>query len=107
MIDSAASSVQPDGDGAAALTQSYLRLRGMVRDLVEESSATLDEFDRAFPEIEGVEVTTDEHPRNMAMRPMKYAPHAREAKALLGQLAGWVSGLIEELEYEQRTGDAS
>lgn len=40
----------------------------------------------------------------MAMRPMKYAPHARQAKALLGQLAGWVSGLIAELEYEQRSG---
>ena len=105
MIDSCCKPVEPDGDGAAALTQSYLRLRGMVRDLVEESSATLDEFDRAFPEIEGVAVETDQHPRTMAMRPMKYAPHAREAKALLGQLAGWVSGLIEELEYEQRTGE--
>jgi hypothetical protein len=58
----------------------------MVRDLVEESSATLEEFDTAFPEIEPVEIETHEHPREMAMRPMKYAPHARQAKALLGQL---------------------
>jgi len=49
----------------------------MVRDLVEESSATLEEFDTAFPEIEPVEIETHEHPREMAMRPMKYAPHAR------------------------------
>jgi hypothetical protein len=101
MIESAASSVAPDGDGAAALTQGYLRLRGMVRDLVEESSATVEEFDAAFPEIEPVDIETYEGPRDMAMRPMKYAPHARHAKALLGQLAGWVSGLIAELEHEQ------
>jgi hypothetical protein len=104
MIESAATSVDPDGDGAGALTQGYIRLRRMVRDLVEESSATVEEFDMAFPEIEPVEIETHEHPREMAMRPMKYAPHARQAKALLGQLAGWVSGLIAELEYEQRSG---
>lgn len=104
MIESASTAVDPDGDGAAALTQSYIRLRRMVRDLVGESSATLDEFDAAFPEIDPVEIKTHNDPRSMAMRPMKYAPHARHAKALLGQLAGWVSGLIAELEYEQRSG---
>lgn len=71
----------------------------MVRDLVEESSATLEEFDTAFPEIEPVEIETHEHPREMAMRPMKYAPHARGAPR-----AAQVSGLIAELEYEQRSG---
>src|SRR5437763_1949626 len=100
MIESAATSVPGDGDGAAALTQSYLRLRGMVRNLVGESSATLEEFDSAFPEIEPIQIPGREHPRNMAKRAMQYAPHAREAKALLGQLAGWVSGLIDELELE-------
>jgi hypothetical protein len=102
MIESAAASVEPDGDGAAALTQSYLRLRGMVRDLVDDSSATLAEFDAAFPEIEPVELNSHEHPRQMGMRGMRYAPHARQAKALLGQLAGWVSGLISELEYRHQ-----
>src|SRR4051794_22092337 len=91
MIASAAASVAPYGDGAAALTQGYMRLRGMVRNLVGESSATLQEFDTAFPEIEVIEIDPYEHPRQMGMRPMQYAPHARRAKALLGQLAGWVS----------------
>jgi hypothetical protein len=76
----------------------------MVRDLVEESSATLEEFDAALPEIEPVEIETHEHPREMAMRPMKYGPHARQAKALLGQLAGWVSGLIAELRIRAALG---
>ena len=104
MIESAAISVEPDGDGAAALTSGYLRLRSMVRELVAESSATLEEFDTAFPEIEPVEIDSHEHPRLMAQRGIRYAPHARQARALLGQLAGWVSGLIAELEYEQRSG---
>jgi hypothetical protein len=104
MIESAAASVEPDGDGAAALTQSYMRLRAMLRELVEDSSATLEEFDRAFPEIEGVEIVSHEHPRQMGMRGMRYAPHALQAKALLGQLGGWVSGLIAELEHEHRSG---
>ena len=69
---------------------------------MESSSASLDEFDAAFPEIDVIEIPANEHPRNIGMRAMKYAPHAKRAQALLAQLAGWVSGLIEELEYEQR-----
>jgi hypothetical protein len=103
MIESAATSVEPDGDGASALTQSYMRLRGLVSQLVEESGATHEEFNAAFPEIEEIKIEGHQHPREMAMRPMKYAPQAREAKALLGQLAGWVSGLIDELEHEHRS----
>ena len=101
MINSAATSVEADGDGAVALTQGYARLRARVRELVEESGATLGEFDAAFPEIEVIELPTHEHPRNMSMRKLKYAPHAKQDQALLGQLAGWVSGLIDELAYEQ------
>lgn len=55
-----------------------------------------------FPEIGIVEISAREHPRDMAMRGMKYAPHAKRAQTLLGRLAGWVTGLIQELEYEQR-----
>jgi hypothetical protein len=102
MIESTATSVEPDGNGAAALTQGYLRLRGMTRALVEESSATLDEFDTAFPDIEAIEIEAHESPRDMGMRPMRYAPHAKQARALLGELSGWVSGLIAEIEYEQQ-----
>lgn len=92
MIERAANATEADGDGAAAFTQSYMRLRGMVRDLVGSSSATLDEFDRAFPAIEVVAIASEVHPRT---------PHARNARLLLGQLGGWVSGLIAEIEYEQ------
>lgn len=102
MIESTATSVEPDGDGAAALTQGYARLRGMTRALVDESSATLEEFDTAFPEIEVIQISAREHPREMGMRPVRYAPHAKRARALLGELAGWVNGLIAEIEYEQR-----
>lgn len=101
MIQSAADSIEPDGDGAAALTESYARLRSRVRDLVEVSSAELKEFDAAFPVLDVIEVPDREHPRKMAMRGMEHAPHAKRAKLLLGQLAGWVTGLIEELQLEQ------
>lgn len=102
MIESATASIEATGDGAAALTESYVRLRGRVRAVMEDSSVDLAEFDAAFPEIEIVEVHDQEHPRQMAMRGMKYAPHAKRAQALLGQLGGWVTGLIQELEFEQR-----
>jgi hypothetical protein len=102
MIESTATSIKPDGDGAAALTQGYARLRGMTRALVEESSATLEEFETAFPELEVIEIAADEDIEEMALRAMRYAPHARKARALLGELSGWVSGLIAEIEYEQQ-----
>jgi hypothetical protein len=103
MIRSSAAAVtNPDGDSAAALTQSYFRLRARVRELMASSSATLSEFDAVFPEIEVIEMGPDTHPRQAALRPMRYAPQAKQAQVLLGQLAGWVTGLIEELEYEQR-----
>lgn len=103
MIVSASTSVEATGDGAAALTESYVRLRGRVRAVMEASSGDLAEFDAAFPEMEIVELKDREHPRDIAKRAMKYAPHAQRAQALLGQLAGWVTGLIQELEYEQRS----
>jgi hypothetical protein len=103
MITSAAGAVNaPDGDSAAALTQSYARLRERVRELMASSGDTLSEFDAAFPEIEVVDLSATAHPRQAALRSMQYAPQAKQAQVLLGQLAGWVTGLIEELEYEQR-----
>lgn len=102
MIQSAAESIEPDGDGAAALTESYERLRSRVRELVQVSAAELQEFDAAFPRLDVINIPDREHPRKMAMRKLAYAPQAKRAQVLLGQLAGWVSGLIEELELEQR-----
>lgn len=102
MTQSAAESVEADGNGAAALTQGYGRLRRMVRDTVEGSGASLDEFDEAFPDLPVVEHTGHEDIREVAMRETIYAPQAREARALLGQLAGWITGILEEQEYRRR-----
>jgi hypothetical protein len=103
MITSSAAAVtNPNGDSAAALTQSYVRLRARVRELMTSSSATLSEFDAVFPEIEVIEMSSDTYPRQAALRSMQYAPQAKQAQVLLGQFAGWVTGLIDELEYEQR-----
>jgi hypothetical protein len=101
MIESAAGNAKVDGDAAAALTESYSRFRDRVRALVEQSSADLEEFDAAFPEIPLVEIDAHESMREIATRGMRYAPDANRAQALLRQLAGWVSGLIEELRHEQ------
>jgi hypothetical protein len=103
MIESAATSVDATGDAAAALTESYARLRHQVGAVMTDSSADLAEFEAAFPRIDVVELDQYEDPRDMAMRGMKYAPQAKRAQVLLGQLAGWVTGLIQELEYEQRS----
>jgi hypothetical protein len=69
------------------------------------SDETLAEFDGSFPEIGVIEVDPHPHPREAALRAIKFAPHSRQAQALLGQLEGWVTGLIEEFEYEQRNPD--
>jgi hypothetical protein len=106
MIESAANSIEATGNSAAALTESYDRLRGRVRAAMEESKGDLAEFDQAFPQIAVVQIVEREHVRQMGMRDLQYAPHAAKAKALLGQLAGWVTGLIQELEYEQQAREA-
>jgi hypothetical protein len=102
MIESAATSVTADGDGAPALTESYARLRGLARDFVEAPDLNIDEFDPAFPEMDVVEFAEHEHPRRLMARNTTYAPQAKRAQALLGQLGGWVSGLIDEITLEQR-----
>jgi hypothetical protein len=106
MIHSAATSVEADGNGAQALTQSFARLRGMVRDVVDDSSATVEEFDTAFPVIPVVQHDSDEGMREVAMRQSLYSPQAKEAQALLGQLAGWVDGLLEEIRWSKELDQA-
>lgn len=102
MIDSASRAVEVDGHAAPALTESYTRLRGMVRDLVAASDPSLAEFDAAFPEIQVVAIPTAQSPHSVVTQAMRNHPHATKAQALLGQLAGWVSGVINELTFEQR-----
>lgn len=80
MTQSAAESVEADGNGAAALTQGYGRLRRMVRDTVEGSGASLDEFDEAFPDLPVVEHTGHEDIREVAMR--ETTPGERGASAV-------------------------
>jgi hypothetical protein len=88
MVESAATSVPADGEGAPALIESYTRLRGLVRDYVEAYDLNIDEFDPAFPEIDAIDRTQYEHPRHTMTRKHTYAPQAKQALALLGQLGG-------------------
>jgi hypothetical protein len=99
-IEAAASSVKPDGSGAPALTESYMRLRSQVQQLIGESSLS-GEFESTFPVIEIVDKPMD-HPRAAARAVMVHEAAAQEAKGLLGQLAGWLDGLIAEQTLEQR-----
>lgn len=102
MIESAATSVEPEGSSAPALTQAYARLRVQVRNLIGESDPSLAEFDGAFPEIEVVELQILRDPADTMLHTMQHKPHATRAQVLLAQLAGWVSGLINDLTFEQR-----
>ena len=100
MIESAASAVPDDGASAHALTESYARTRNEVRRLIADTQL-VSEFDAAFPEIEVVEVTSRD-PWAVAQSGLVNEPAARRAKLLLGQLAGWVGGLIDEQTLDRR-----
>jgi hypothetical protein len=101
MVEAAASSVeQPDGSAAPALTGSYMRTRAEISSLLGGSGLE-QEFANAFPEIEVVE-GGHRHPRDAAAAGITDAPAARSAQVLLGQLAGWLDGLIAERTLDQR-----
>jgi hypothetical protein len=100
MIDSAGDAVPADGASAPALTKSYARLREQIGGLVT-GTPLADEFVQAFPEIEVV-AAPQAHPRSAARAALVNESAAREARALLGQMAGWVGGLIAEQTLERR-----
>jgi hypothetical protein len=97
----AAVQMPPDDSAAPALTDSYTRLRGHVRDLVISSaSVSKDEFDALFPELPTVTL-----PRRLDMiveQAPKLEAYAKHASLLLRQLGGWVDGLIATLTFTQR-----
>jgi hypothetical protein len=102
MIDSAASAVEADAASAPALTESYQRLREQVEKTLSGSDL-LAEFQASFPELPTVEGPTgSEHPREVVSRARVAESAARKARALLGQLAGWVDGMIAERTLEKR-----
>ncbi len=55
MIRSAAGEGEPNGAAAPGLTQSYMRIRGEVAELVADTPLA-GEFFRSFPEVEVMEV---------------------------------------------------
>ena len=99
MTEAAGTAVAADGASAPALTESYIRLRDQIANLLQGDFA--DEFDAAFPVVEEVRQPMD-HPRAAARAAIIHEAAARRARTLLGQLAGWLDGLIAEATLEQR-----
>jgi hypothetical protein len=101
MVESAAAG-EANGYSAPAFTQSYVRLRGQVAQLVTGTSLE-EEFAGAFPEIEQVEIPKGRNdPAVLSMQKSALAPQAHRAQALIGQLGGWLTGLIDEQTLQQR-----
>ena len=96
MIESAASTVDPAVASAPALTESYSRMRAQVFELVNGSELS-NEFSAAFPKMNPVSTPSGSgHPSNMVRQIRTAEAEAQKARTLLGQLAGWLTGLIEE-----------
>jgi hypothetical protein len=97
----AAAQMPPDDIAAPALTDSYTRLRGQVRDLaVSSASVSTNEFDALFPELPTVTL-----PRRLDMlveQGPKLEANAKHASLLLRQLGGWVDGVIATVTFTQR-----
>ena len=100
MVDSAATAIEADGASAPALTESYMRLREQVGNVLAGDLS--DEFNATFPSIDLVQPPTSPQPHATAAWRVTAEPAARRARALLGQLAGWIDGLIEEQTLERR-----
>jgi hypothetical protein len=102
MIDAAAASVSPDASAAHALTESYVRLRREVSELAQELGLG-EEFAAVFPEVAVAEPPTASLAGNLGRQfNLDLQAEAKRASTLLGQLAGWVQGLIDEQTFEQR-----
>jgi hypothetical protein len=100
MVESAASAVDPaQPESAHAITDSYQRLRAQVGELVGGSDLE-GEFTASFPEID---VARFEPRRGSLIAEGAAALNAAQrARVLLGQLAGWLEGLIVERTLQQR-----
>ena len=94
-VESAVSGVEIDWMAAPGLTESYNRILDEVRGLVEGTSLA-EELER-FPEIENYR-ERGPSPRAVA----EGGSAAKRAASMLGQLAGWLDGLIQEQTLDQR-----
>ncbi len=102
MVDTAATSVEPNAGSARALTDSYVRLREEVREMIADSELK-HEFHRVFPGIAIQEAPNPSLAGGLALEDdARLNAEAQRARALLGQLAGWVQGLIDEQTLEKR-----
>lgn len=97
----AAAQVEAVRDSAAALVRAYTGLRSELILIVESAESTdlVDELDRLFPPMEEPEpfnsfYGVDSH--------IQLATAAEDARTRLGQLGGWVQGLIDELTFQER-----
>lgn len=100
-INAAADSVEPTGHSAPALTESYMRLRGQVAELVAETDLA-QEFDETFPEIDVADLPTSSDPGDSAILNLTAKPRAQQAAALLRQLGGWIGGIVRTMTLEQQ-----
>ena len=100
MIASAAGVDPANATSVYALAKSYGRLRAQVAATVEGSSLE-QEFEGAFPSADQVGRLPQE-PQMLRSGGITHSQVARDAQALLAQLAGWVEGLIAEQTLERR-----
>jgi hypothetical protein len=99
MVEAASTAVDADGAAAHALSESYMRLREQLANVLEGDLS--DEFNAVFPEIE-IPAPVQVHPGAAARAAIAQTPAARRAQVLLTQLAGWLDGLIAEQTLDQR-----
>jgi len=72
-----------------------MRLREQVGNVLAGDLS--DEFNATFPSIDLVQPPTSPQPHATAAWRVTAEPAARRARALLGQLAGWIDGLISRV----------
>jgi hypothetical protein len=85
----------PQGQAAEsgrALQESYERLRPEILRAIPDHLA--DEFNRLFPE--------QEFPRLPRHNLVLVAAQSNEARAALGAIAGWLDGLVQAADHENR-----
>jgi len=99
-IRAASEAVEPDGASAFALTESYVRLRAQGMELVKGSDLET-EFESMFPAIDVAEAPS-RHPRVAAQSVITGEPVPRQARTLLGQLAGWIGGIVRRMTLERQ-----
>jgi hypothetical protein len=93
----AATKIEADASSAAALTESYNRVRSEVEEFVS-GTPVAEEFGRTFSELEAPAERL--RPNPMVMATLKEA--AQSATVQLGQLGGWLDGFIQEQTLHER-----